>query len=161
MCIRDSIYRAADARRAGIRNKKIGFVFQFYHLLPELSALENVILPAMIKGQGSGSRVQGTERAKELLELVGLQERYNHKPNQLSGGEQQRVAMARAVINEPAILLCDEPTGNLDSVSGKEIIDLLVRLNKERQTTVVVVTHEDRIAEKADRVLYIKDGIIN
>jgi len=151
----EDIYKLGDRKRAGIRNKKIGFVFQFYHLLPEFSALENVMLPAMINGaRGSvlGSRAEG------LLELVGLGDRIGHKPGQLSGGEQQRAAIARALINSPGLLLCDEPTGNLDSVSGKGIIELLCSLNKEKGVTIAVVTHEEAIAQRAHKVLYIRDG---
>jgi lipoprotein-releasing system ATP-binding protein len=153
------MYKLGDASRAALRNEKIGFVFQFYHLLPEFTALENVALPALIKEGSWGHRAIGA-KARELLELVGLGGRINHKPNQLSGGEQQRAAIARALINKPAVLLCDEPTGNLDSESGKEIIKLLNRLNREEKTTLVVVTHEEEIAKQAGRVVKIKDGRI-
>lgn len=148
------LYKLSDNARARIRNGIIGFVFQFYHLLPEFSALENVMLPALIKRRGN----LNTQKAKHLLEIVGLKDRINHKPGELSGGEQQRVAIARALINGPGVLLCDEPTGNLDSESGKGIMELLYRLNKEEKTTVVIVTHEEEIAKKAGRITRIKDG---
>ncbi|MCM8782187.1 MAG: ABC transporter ATP-binding protein [Candidatus Omnitrophica bacterium] len=154
----ENIYKLSDKRRAEVRNKKIGFVFQFYHLLPEFSAFENIMLPAFISAKRKAQSAGAKERAMELLELVGLKDRIGHKPNQLSGGEQQRVAVVRALVNAPELLLCDEPTGNLDSESGKGLIGLLDKLHKERQTTIVVVTHEDQIAKKADRVLYMKDG---
>jgi lipoprotein-releasing system ATP-binding protein len=157
---KQDLYKLAEKKRAGIRNKKVGFVFQFYHLLPEFSAVENVMLPALI----GGCRVKGVGcrgMAEELLEVVGLKDRASHRPGELSGGQQQRVAIARALVNRPGLLLCDEPTGNLDSVSGKGIIDLLDRLNKEEKTTIVVVTHEEEIARRADRVMHIKDGKLN
>jgi len=156
----EDIYKLSDKKKAEIRNKTIGFMFQFYHLLPEFTALENVTLPALIK-DSQWSMVNGQfEKGRELLELVGLKDRIKHKPSQLSGGEQQRVAIARAIVNAPQFLLCDEPTGNLDSESGKGIIELLERLNKENNTSVVVVTHEDQIAKKAHKVFRIKDGKI-
>jgi lipoprotein-releasing system ATP-binding protein len=151
------IYALGDRERARIRNRKIGFVFQFYHLLPEFDALENVMLPLLIKG-GDGRDLR--ERAAGLLRSVGLGERMSHKPGQLSGGEQQRVAIARALINEPELLLCDEPTGNLDSESGENIIELLWELNKSRKMTLIIVTHDAQIAKAAQRVLHIRDGKI-
>ncbi|MDD4879658.1 MAG: ABC transporter ATP-binding protein [Candidatus Omnitrophica bacterium] len=153
------IYALGDRERARIRNTKIGFVFQFYHLLPEFDALENVMLPLLIKGEGpAGLR----ERGAGLLKAIGLEGRMNHRPGQLSGGEQQRVAIARALINAPELLLCDEPTGNLDSESGENIIELLWELNKSRKMTLIIVTHDAQIAKAAQRVLHIRDGrIIN
>ncbi len=151
-----SLYNLSEEDRARIRNRKIGFVFQLYHLLPEFSAVENVYLPAAIKG--FSNRDQSKGRASELLNILGLKERLNHKPNQLSGGEQQRVAIARALMNEPDILLCDEPTGNLDSRMGEDIVNLLFSLNREKKQTMIVVTHEKEIAERADRIINIKDG---
>lgn len=156
----EDIYRQGDRKKAHIRNKKIGFVFQFYHLLPEFSALENVLLPAMINGAKTSSGQNIREKGKKLLELMGLNDRINHRPSQLSGGEQQRVVVARALVNEPRLLLCDEPTGNLDSKTGEGIIELLCRLNKEKNTTVVVVTHEEEIAKKSDRMLFMRDGML-
>lgn len=152
------IYSLGDRERARLRNRKIGFVFQFYHLLPEFDALENVMLPLMIKGgDGKGRREIGTE----LLRSVGLEGRMGHRPGQLSGGEQQRVAIARALVNGPELLLCDEPTGNLDSETGKNIIELLWELNKSRKMTLMIVTHDAQIARDAKRVLHIRDGKIN
>lgn len=155
---RQDLYKLGDKRRAEIRNRKIGFVFQFYHLLPEFSALENVMLPALIMNRRLTTNDQRLTRAKMLLELVGLGDRISHKPNQLSGGEQQRTAIARALVNEPELLLCDEPTGNLDSVTGKGIITLLYRLNEDKGTTIMVVTHEEEIAKRTHKVLHIRDG---
>lgn len=142
---------------AEIRREKIGFVFQFFHLIPTLSARENVELPMMFAGIGDPER---KDRAKELLRLVSLTERMNHKPSELSGGERQRVAIARSMANEPKIILADEPTGNLDSASGREIIDLLMRLNEEKGLTLVIITHDSYIAKTAGRIVYIKDGRI-
>jgi lipoprotein-releasing system ATP-binding protein len=144
------------------RNKMVGFVFQFYHLLDELSVLENVILPAMVPAGIIGwlsKRGNVKRRAKMLLEAVGLAERANHKPYQLSGGERQRTAIARALINEPKLLLADEPTGNLDSATGNGILELLEKLNKAGQT-IVMVTHDERIARRAGRVITLADGKI-
>lgn len=153
------IYSISDYERARLRNRKIGFVFQFYHLLPEFDALENVILPLLIKGEnGSFKNIRKT--GIEILTAVGLGERLHHRPNQLSGGEQQRVAIARALVNEPEILLCDEPTGNLDSETGKHVLDLLWDLNSKRNLTLIMVTHEAEIAKSAERVLHIRDGRI-
>ncbi|MFA6356938.1 MAG: ABC transporter ATP-binding protein [Candidatus Omnitrophota bacterium] len=151
------IFSLSDTERARIRNEKIGFVFQFYHLLPEFDALENVLLPMLIMGKGGKA---GREKAAELLGAVGLEDRMRHKPGQLSGGEQQRVAIARALANEPELLLCDEPTGNLDSGAGRNIIDLLWELNKKRKMTLIIVTHDAEIAKAARRVVQIRDGAI-
>lgn len=153
------IYSLNDRQRSQLRNEKVGFVFQFYHLLPEFTAIENIVMPAMIKA--NSRKVKDFEfRAKELLQMVGLENRCQHKPSQLSGGEQQRVAIARALINDPGLILCDEPTGNLDSESGQTIIDLLLALNKKNNQTIVLVTHDTAIAEKSHRIIRIRDGII-
>ena len=146
-----------NSKLAEIRRKKVGFVFQFFYLVPTLNALENVELPMMFAGVGDRER---RDRAKELLRLVNLKERMNHRPSELSGGERQRVAIARSLANEPKIILADEPTGNLDSASGKEIIDLLRRLNEERGVTLVTVTHDPYIASHTERAVYLKDGAI-
>ena len=151
------IYSMNDYERAKLRNRKIGFVFQFYHLLPEFDALENVVLPLLIKVENRKFR-SIRERGIEILTAVGLDERLHHRPNQLSGGEQQRVAIARALVNDPEILLCDEPTGNLDSETGKQVLDLLWNLNRKQNLTLIIVTHENEIAKVAEKVLYIKDG---
>ena len=140
---------------ARLRNRQIGLVFQFYHLLPELTAEENVALPAWMNSHG---RRVALERAARTLELVGLGGRLRHRPGELSGGEQQRVAIARALINEPPILLCDEPTGNLDSANGVAILELLWRVHAERRTTMVIVTHERELMAKADKVYELRDG---
>lgn len=153
------IYKLSDSSRAAIRNSSIGFVFQFYHLLPEFTALENVMLPAFIKSRSSrGMRLEILERAKDLLRLVGLKERAGHRPGELSGGESQRVAIARALINKPAVLLCDEPTGNLDSKTSESVYDLLFRIKEESDMALVVVTHDEKISAKSDRIIRIKDG---
>ncbi len=151
------IFSLSDSERAKIRNEKIGFVFQFYHLLPEFDAVENVMLPALMAGKARG---KARSAAEELIAAVGLTDRVRHKPGQLSGGEQQRVAIARALVNEPEVLLCDEPTGNLDSDTGRNIIELLWELNKKRKMTMVIVTHDAGIAEEARRVVHIRDGVI-
>jgi lipoprotein-releasing system ATP-binding protein len=156
----EDIYRLKDVARAKIRNEKIGFVFQFYHLLPEFSVLENVLLPLKIKH--SQQKVKGLEeKAKALLDRVGLSNRLTHKPYQLSGGEQQRVAIARSLANDPKIILCDEPTGNLDSENGQNVIDLLLGLNKENNQTLVIVTHDEQFAKNANRTIYMRDGNIS
>lgn len=149
------LYRISEEERAKIRNKKIGFVFQFYHLLPEFSTLENVMLPALLD---SSIFAQAKEKAEGLLALLGLTSRKMHKPAQLSGGELQRVAIARALINDPELIFCDEPTGNLDTQRGEQIIEILYNLNKERQKTLVIVSHEEKIAKMANRILHIRDG---
>jgi len=146
-----------DARLAEVRLRKIGFVFQFFNLLPRLTALRNVELPLTL---ADVSEKESMQKATDMLELVGLKNRVNHKPTELSGGEQQRVAIARALINDPKILLADEPTGNLDTTTGWEIVRLLKRLNEEKGQTFVVVTHDQSVAETADRMIYLKDGVI-
>jgi len=153
----EDIYSMQDVDRAVIRNCKIGFVFQFYHLLPEFTALENVVLPAVIKANKSGID-DFRQRGMDLLSQVGLANRAKHKPHQLSGGEQQRVAIARALVNEPKIIFCDEPTGNLDSKNGEEIMSLLFDLNKRNNQTLVIVTHEESIARLSDRIIRMRDG---
>jgi putative ABC transport system ATP-binding protein len=137
-----------------LRGRKIGFVFQSYQLVPTLTAEENVLLPAEFSGLERGSR----ERARGLLRRVGLEHRGHHYPVQLSGGEQQRVALARAFITSPPILMADEPTGNLDSANGQHVLDLLIRLNREENTTLVLVTHDRRLANFAHRIITLKDG---
>jgi putative ABC transport system ATP-binding protein len=138
---------------ARLRGTKIGFVFQFFHLLPSLTALENVLVPMEIAGVSNAAK-----RARELLAEVGLQERGHHYPSQLSGGEQQRIAIARALANAPPILLADEPTGNLDSTTGHQIIELLLDVNRTRKTTLVLVTHDPELAAVADVSIALKDG---
>jgi len=139
------------------RNHKVGFIFQAYHLLPELDALENVCLPARL---GRVAPEDAEARARELLRRVGLGERLEHKPYELSGGEQQRVAIARAMMNSPELLLADEPTGNLDSHTGGDIIELLCALRAERQTTLIIATHDAKVAARAPRVLELTDGLV-
>lgn len=151
------LYKLDDEKRAKVRNEMLGFVFQFYHLLPEFTALENVVLPILIKGM---PKKGASDYAKKLLEDVGLGERLNHKPSELSGGEHQRVAIARALVNEPEIVFCDEPTGNLDSKTGSEIQELLWRINREKGETLIIVTHDEKIAGQADRIIYMQDGVL-
>jgi lipoprotein-releasing system ATP-binding protein len=139
------------------RNQKLGFVFQFHHLLPEFSSLENVCIPAYI---GGVSRLKAEARAKELLHYLGLSERLNHKPSQLSGGEKQRVAVARALVNRPAVVLADEPSGNLDSQNRDDLHELLFTLRDEMGQTFVIVTHDDSFAQRSDQIIHIRDGII-
>ena len=142
---------------AHFRNKEIGFVFQFHHLLPEFTALENVCIPAFI---AKLSRPKAEKKAKELLDYLGLSERIEHKPSELSGGEKQRVAVARALINNPTVVLADEPSGNLDSTNRDELHDLLFKLRDDFGQTFVIVTHDDNFAERSDKIIHIKDGVI-
>lgn len=146
------LYKMPEAQRAQIRNRHVGFVFQFYHLLPEFTALENVLMPSLISGKPARAK------AKELLTRFGLADRITHRPNQLSGGEQQRAAIARALINSPKLLLCDEPTGNLDSKTGGEVMDVLLKLNREESVTCVMVTHQESLASGSSRALHMMDG---
>ncbi len=147
-----------DEKTSDIRNKKIGFIFQFHHLLPEFTALENVSIPQMIGGK---NLTDANKRSRELLELVGLSERLNHKPAELSGGEQQRVAVARALANNPKILFADEPTGNLDSKNGEMISELFKKINKQLGITILMVTHNKDLIELSDRTLFMRDGILH
>ncbi len=149
---------ALSARElARFRNEKIGFIFQAYHLLPELDALENVCLPARLARQPAGT---AERRGRELLARVGLGHRLDHRPSEMSGGEQQRVAIARALMKDPELILADEPTGNLDSHTGEGIIELLCRLQAERRATLVIATHDSRVAARAPRILDLVDGVI-
>jgi putative ABC transport system ATP-binding protein len=152
----EKISGLTDDKLAGIRNRKIGFVFQSFNLLQRTSALANVELPMSY----SNSANDGRKRAVAALKAVGLESRMKHRPAELSGGEQQRVAIARALVNEPAILMADEPTGNLDSKVGQEIMDLLLTLNRERNTTLVIITHDPRIAAQTQRTIQIRDGLV-
>lgn len=152
----EEVSQLVDDELAAVRNKKIGFVFQKYNLLPRANAIENVKLPLRY----SDNTADMTARAKEMLISVGLGDRMEHKPNELSGGQQQRVAIARALVNRPAIILADEPTGNLDSTSGKEIMDLLHKLNAEQGTTIVIVTHDAEVAAQAQHTIRLFDGKI-
>lgn len=143
---------------AAFRNKNIGFVFQFHHLLPEFTALENICIPAFIAGENKSKTLS---KANQLLEYLNLTDRANHKPSELSGGEQQRIAVARALINDPAVILADEPSGNLDSQNAKELHELFFKLREQTGQTFVIVTHNPDLAKMADRTLTIKDGKIN
>ena len=143
------------AQSAEFRGSHVGFVFQAYHLLPDLDALENVQLPAQVLRR---PQAESEQRARELLDIVGLSDRMDHRPSELSGGEQQRVAIARALMNKPEIVLADEPTGNLDTGTESEIIDLLKRMHAERQLTLLVATHDETVARAAQRVVHLKDG---
>ena len=152
-----NIQSLSERKLSDFRNKQIGFVFQFHHLLPEFTALENVCLPAYIAGR---SKSDAETKAKELLTFLGLTERENHKPSELSGGEQQRVAVARALINDPAVILADEPSGNLDSATAKELHKLFFTLREKFRQTFIIVTHNEELANMADRKLTMKDGTI-
>jgi lipoprotein-releasing system ATP-binding protein len=154
------LFALTQRERARWRNRTFGFIFQFYHLVPELSALENVVLPVMI-GSGvrewAGRKRAARVKAREVLVSLGLEGRLRHRPSQLSGGERQRVAIARALINDPDLLLCDEPTGNLDRQTGDQIVDLFRALNRDLGVTVLVVTHDERLSQVAPRVLHLAD----
>jgi lipoprotein-releasing system ATP-binding protein len=147
----------SDKELSSFRNKEIGFVFQFHHLLPEFTALENVCIPAFI---AKLPKPKAETKAKELLDYLGLTERMEHKPSELSGGEKQRVAVARALINNPSVVMADEPSGNLDSANRDELHDLLFKLRDDFGQTFIIVTHDDNFAERSDKIIHIKDGII-
>ncbi|HRT33952.1 MAG TPA: ABC transporter ATP-binding protein [Bacteroidales bacterium] len=149
------IFSLSSNALADFRNKKIGFVFQFHHLLPEFTSLENVIIPALIAGERLGS---AKERAREILRLLGLGDRLSHKPSQLSGGEQQRVAIARALINQPSVIFADEPSGNLDTNTKREIHKLFFELRDRYNQTFIIVTHDRELASMSDRILEMRDG---
>jgi lipoprotein-releasing system ATP-binding protein len=152
------------AERAGVRNRDFGFVFQFYHLLPELNVLENTMLAAMIEHSWLGFRSKKksfVERAKTILNQLGLDHRLKHRPNQLSGGERQRVAIARALMNQPKVLFADEPTGNLDAETGRQIMTVLENLHRDAGQTIVMVTHDRTLARTADRALVLRDGVLS
>lgn len=153
----DDIFAKSSADTAGFRNQNIGFVFQFHHLLPEFSAIENVKIPLRIRREDDGL---STQKAQAMLDRVGLSHRLDHKPGELSGGEQQRVALARALVTEPKLLLADEPTGNLDEKTSDGIMDLIYSINQEHKITVLLVTHNTRLAQRAQRKLVLsKEGI--
>jgi len=149
------IFSRPEGALAELRNRDIGFVFQFYNLLPEFNALENTMMPALIQGIG---KEEAQEQAEEILTEVGLKDRMQHKPGELSGGEQQRVAVARALVLRPALLLADEPTGNLDSKTGERIIRLIFSLNKAKGVTLIVVTHNEALAQRFPRRIFLADG---
>ncbi|HEX2898797.1 MAG TPA: ABC transporter ATP-binding protein [Bacteroidia bacterium] len=153
----EAVHLMRDARKSTFRNEKLGFVFQFHHLLPEFNALENIALPSLIGGM---DRNAANKRAAELLAYMGLSDRATHKPSQLSGGEQQRVAVARALMNKPQLILADEPTGNLDSINSERMYELFVQLAREFQVGFLITTHNERLAAGADRCLAMKDGFI-
>ena len=152
-----NIQHMSQAKLAAIRNKSLGFIYQFHHLLAEFDAVENVAMPLLISGS---SITSARKRAIQLLERVGLGHRLHHKPAELSGGERQRAAVARALINNPQCILADEPTGNLDSASAEQLYQLMARLNKEMGVSVLIVTHDKRLAERMDTVLHMEDGLI-
>ena len=153
------MYKLPDSGRAVMRNRKIGFIFQFYHLLPEFTALENVMMPALINSAAiRNTQYSILKRAVDVLKSVGLEHRTDHLPSRLSGGESQRVAIARAIMNEPQLLLCDEPTGNLDSNNSESIYDILFGLKEKKGMTIVIVSHDEKLVSKVDSTIRLKDG---
>jgi lipoprotein-releasing system ATP-binding protein len=152
-----ALFSRPEGALAALRNRDIGFVFQFYNLLPEFTALENTMMPALIQGRG---REQAQQQAAEILTEVGLKDRMRHKPGELSGGEQQRVAVARALVLRPSLLLADEPTGNLDSKTGERVIKLIFSLNRAKGVTLIVVTHNEALAQRFPRQIFLADGRI-
>ncbi|MEK6790656.1 MAG: ABC transporter ATP-binding protein [Deltaproteobacteria bacterium] len=154
----EAVFNCDDKRLAAFRNKNIGFVFQFHHLLPEFTAVENVMLPGLIGGL---TKEAARDRASALLNEVGLAARLDHKPGELSGGEQQRTALVRALMQQPEVLLADEPTGNLDTKTGEEVFDLLMALNRDKGTTLVIVTHNERLASRMQRNFRMADGLMS
>ena len=157
----NNLYGLSDAALCKTRNERIGFVFQFYHLLPEFTVLENVMMPALMRARPRAPEDAIMEDALMLLGSVGLSQRVAHFPSQLSGGEKQRVAIARALVNRPALLLCDEPTGNLDSATGFEIVRVLEELHRKEHMTIVMVTHNMEMAGKSERIYHLKDGMLS
>jgi len=158
-----SAWRLPPTERARLRNAKIGFVFQFYHLLSELDAVENVLLPAMIahsRRDYQQRKAAYVQKARDMLASFGLSERLDHRPTQLSGGEQQRVAIARALLRDPDVLIADEPTGNLDSATGERVLELLLEEQRRRGISMLLVTHDERLAARCERVVYIEDGLV-